>query len=406
MTHRDDFDRTLTDWLRAEAPNEAPDRVLGGALQQTAHQPQRRGWLDRFQSGTQMGRVLRVSAVATVILAAAVVGLQFVHLTPDVGEPPSPVPSSAATPRPSPAEPTPPAAACPELPFTFESVSAVPVADRPGCFGAEELTLVGWVFRESNLGYDCITYPERPTWLMCILSRQPLAFGALPPGPYAPASQLLWVAADPAGPVGPIYYRAIEGAVRTNTWVEVTGHFDDPAAADCGPVGDSLRVDCAGTFVLTSVRDVVAPWPPLGSAACVNPPIDLVTLIFQTDSVACYGNEALTFDAILMGGPGAIDGPCVSIEPAWLGCDSAVGLVPTQDRNKFSPWLLVAVDPASGVATGELIDTNVRVTGHYDDPAAQTCRFDGTYVPAPTEVDWVATCRSTFVVTSIEPLEP
>ncbi|MEX2522359.1 MAG: hypothetical protein WD736_06350 [Chloroflexota bacterium] len=398
----DDFDQELTAWLRGEAPSEAPDRVLDSALQRTSQQPQRRGWLARLAGGTRTGRILRMSAVAAVILGAVVVGLQIVHLAPNVVESPSPLPSSP----PSTAVPTPPIAACPTPPFTFESVVAVPVADRPGCFGSDELTLLGWVFRESNLGYDCITYSDRPTWLMCILERQPLAFGALPPGPYAPASELLWVAADPSGPIGRIYYGATEGAVRTNTWVEVTGHFNDPAAADCGPAGDPFRVECAGTFALTSVRDIVAPWPDLRSSDCVNPPVDIVTLIFQSDSVACYGNESLTVDATLMGGPGAIDGPCVDIEPAWLGCDSSVALAPIHDRNKFSPWLLVAVDPASGIGTDELIDTNVRVTGHYDDPAAQTCRFDETYVPPPTDVDWIEGCRSTFVVASIEPLTP
>jgi len=135
----------------------------------------------------------------------------------------------------------------------------VPVADRPACFGSKDLTLVGWVFEELNPAYDCITYPDRPTWLMCILSRQPLLAVEEPPREWHPGLQPLWVASDPEGPVGPIHFGAADGPVPINTWVEVTGHFDDPAASACGPPGDPWRIECAGTLVLTAARPVNAP---------------------------------------------------------------------------------------------------------------------------------------------------
>ena len=69
----------------------------------------------------------------------------------------------------------------------------------------------------------------------------------------------MWVASDPEGPVGPIHFGAEDGPVPINTWVEVTGHFDDPAASACGPLGDPYRIECAGTLVLTAARPVEAP---------------------------------------------------------------------------------------------------------------------------------------------------
>jgi hypothetical protein len=78
-------------------------------------------------------------------------------------------------------------------------------------------------------------------------SRQPLLAGEQPPGTWEAAFQPVWVASDPEGPVGPIQLGSTDGVIAVNTWVEVTGHFDDPAADECGPSGDGFREECAGT---------------------------------------------------------------------------------------------------------------------------------------------------------------
>lgn len=145
---------------------------------------------------------------------------------------------------------------------------------------------------------------------------------------------------------------------------------------------------------------------------CVNPPTDITTLYDQRtdpagDVVACYGNAPLTLDAYVTGG-GVVDCPG-SVEPAWLYCpdDGQLQLV-GETRKLGAPFLLVVVDPASGVSLTEYLDTNVRVTGHFDDPAAQSCReiepFPGES-PRPA-VGVIENCRITFVVTQVVPLEP
>ncbi|MBA3689529.1 MAG: hypothetical protein H0W81_12005 [Chloroflexi bacterium] len=124
--------------------------------------------------------------------------------------------------------------------------------------------------------------------------------------------------------------------------------------------------------------------------------------------MACFANVPLTFDATV-GSAGVVDCPGQH-EPAWVYCpaDGRLTLV-GETRKVGAPFLLVAVDPAGGISLSQYsFDTNVRITGHYDDPAAQTCR---EIQPLPEEsprpvAEVIQACRPTFVVTQVVPLEP
>ena len=151
-------------------------------------------------------------------------------------------------------------------------------------------------------------------------------------------------------------------------------------------------------------------------ADCVNPPTvtTLVDLLQSQDlstdplgdPLACYGSVPLTFDAAWRGG-GEADCPTAP-EPAWLAC-SAYILQPIGDTGKFAPELFVAVDPSVSVSV-LLTESfpNIRVTGHFDDPAAQTCRE--TNQPDAQSLAPVAMmvegCRRVFVITEVVPLQP
>lgn len=150
-------------------------------------------------------------------------------------------------------------------------------------------------------------------------------------------------------------------------------------------------------------------------ADCVNPPPNITTLVDQTDRLACYGNADLTVDAHVTGGvfdcPGAL-------EPAWLGCAGLVALNPLPGTSRQPEFLLVVrsqggeplyavIHPDTGIQRERVLDTLVHVTGHYDDPAAQDCVYTSwpdANPPSPEEV--VRTCRSTFVITAMAPLQP
>jgi len=164
-----------------------------------------------------------------------------------------------------------------------------------------------------------------------------------------------------------------------------------------------LTMGCTAEASPTSSSVAVEPTP----ADCVNPPPDIATLSDQADPVACYGSAPLSVDAYLTGS-GVVEWMVV-IEPAWLGNPTAGSLQLVGETRKVgAPFLLVAIDPASGVSLDDHWDSNVRITGHYDDPAAETCietgrAFGETPGPAADAID---ICRRTFVVTEVVPLEP
>jgi len=148
----------------------------------------------------------------------------------------------------------------------------------------------------------------------------------------------------------------------------------------------------------------------LGPAmGCLDAPPDVEALIeFQDgtrdDAVACFGDTPLTIEASWTGG-GVADCP-MAPEPAWLACSAfSLGLV-GETRKVGAPQLFVAVDPSTSPLPEPA--TDVRVTGHFDDPAAQTCHETvvgggaETLAPAAATVEQ---CRSVFVITAAVPLE-
>jgi len=140
------------------------------------------------------------------------------------------------------------------------------------------------------------------------------------------------------------------------------------------------------------------------AADCINPPIDITSLIDVADPVACYGNTLLTLDAERIAG--VADCP-VTVEPVWLSCPQNFLRLVGETRKLSAPMLTVAVDPVSGASMGDP-NTNVRLTGHFDDAAAQTCRVTEPLPGESPEAGAVTieNCRRIFVVTQAVPLEP
>jgi hypothetical protein len=155
------------------------------------------------------------------------------------------------------------------------------------------------------------------------------------------------------------------------------------------------------------------PSPP---ADCVNPPPHITTVIKQDERVACYGDDELVLEAHAVMLMGAVDCPG-QLEPAWLHCATLeLYELPTTGRRPQvllaarvpnpGPSLIAVLHPSYEVDLSRGLDALVNVTGHFDDPEARTCRLvswpDGA-PPSPDDV--IAGCRSTFVVTRLEPLD-
>jgi hypothetical protein len=94
MNTHDELDELITQRLRATAPNDAPDRLLDGAMSRIAETPQRgRGSFGWF--GSPAGRLL---AAAAVVVLAVVAGAQVSGLIGrPVGTDVSPSPSATTT---------------------------------------------------------------------------------------------------------------------------------------------------------------------------------------------------------------------------------------------------------------------------------------------------------------------
>lgn len=127
-------------------------------------------------------------------------------------------------------------------------------SDPAAKYGTQEMQLVGWY---ANLSDDCVAPPGEPsaaTWLertcplRLLLAEQPasgatqaaleangLRLGAPTGEPFPPRPQ-------PDG-----WHLLLEQLV-------VTGHFDDPAAADCDAVRATI---CRNTFVVTDTDGLV-----------------------------------------------------------------------------------------------------------------------------------------------------
>ncbi len=173
------------------------------------------------------------------------------------------------------------------------------------------------------------------------------------------------------------------------------------------------------------VSPTVAPSPSstgaTGIDGCPTPPVDLATtrdLVRAGKAVKCFGSRSLTFRAYVptTEGLGGVSG--WKMTPAWLADDWMGAILqpkPLTEQDQDA-WLIARVPPSLGRCAitdegapacpfGQHLDGYVAVTGHFDDPAAATCKsapWESGQDPGPSKAKMVARCRARFVVTRIE----
>jgi len=152
-------------------------------------------------------------------------------------------------------EPAPPPD-CPPPPLTIETISETQFTLRLVCWSGEELTFRAWwpvIPSDAGLGGACGEMNLAAGWLLC----QNINYNVLAANEAEGWSGRLVLSIDPdSGVVMP----------ERGRWVEVVGHFDDPAASLCAegaPARDenpALTVAlCRLQFVPTSVATVAGP---------------------------------------------------------------------------------------------------------------------------------------------------
>ena len=141
---------------------------------------------------------------------------------------------------------------CPAAPATMLEWKAVPGAVGAECFGSTPVTFAAW----NTVGGGCGGYaPGRfePEWLA---------------SPFAMFALVITPMEVPAGACGDAAIPPGTSVPEPQQWIEVTGHWADPASADCQWIpqpdfpyvgyGD-LEGQCRATFVATSVVPTDAP---------------------------------------------------------------------------------------------------------------------------------------------------
>jgi len=291
------------------------------------------------------------------------------------------------------------------------------VAADPSCFGARDVTLTGWEDIPSGIGGQSDHYTE-PTWLGVDYTPAALVDQLPPQCGLEMCDDALFVHVDPASKLQ---------FEKAGVYVVITGHRDDPKSTSCydvfndtppaSPLPDpTATAECRQSFVLTSVREVE---PPAGSLAfCPTAPILTVTDL--RSSAACFHGKTVRVIGWLDKLP-AIDFDGPPIAPAWFNMPG--GNLPALWTVKpavqdFSPsctdssgaeavgcdWTMVFVNPASGLSLGGT-PRWVIITGHFDDPIAETCHFSGggpggDVIPPPITAR--QSCRGEFVVTGVQ----
>jgi hypothetical protein len=138
---------------------------------------------------------------------------------------------------------------CPEPTHTVVSLSQIQTTLRLVCFDAEDMTFVAWwpeLPEDAGLGGACAASETDVAWLVC----QNINYDVLGASPDEPVGRFP-ISIDPdSGVTMP----------ERDQWVEVTGHFDDVAAQDCGQASDAMEMDagelvfnCRLQFVPTAV---------------------------------------------------------------------------------------------------------------------------------------------------------
>ena len=140
------------------------------------------------------------------------------------------------------------------------------------------------------------------------------------------------------------------------------------------------------------------PWVAPSSVPCPAPDLYAIMMLSTLARLACFGSRELTLEGTT---GGCFVSVPASVDPGWLnsvGCSIAPDGYDPQAVP--SPGALVLRFADGG---GVDADQRVTVTGHFDDPAASTCRSTpGFESDAPAPAFMVLGCRTQFVVTDIQ----
>lgn len=134
---------------------------------------------------------------------------------------------------------------------------------------------------------------------------------------------------------------------------------------------------------------------------CPPRPATLAILeaMLRWERLSCFGSESITIDGTY-GCAGCGGATAGTFEPQWLANPSNFAPLSVDPNVRFGPFdLRFKPDGPAAPAPGSI----VRVTGHFDDPAAAACTVAPGDPPSPIDSATAALwCREQFVVDALE----
>jgi hypothetical protein len=189
-----------------------------------------------------------------------------------------------------------------------------------------------------------------------------------------------------------------------------------PAATSATSSGVTATTGSQGTAAPETPIPAATPTPgstPTPVVSCPAAPTTVTEMIHVgvATAAACFGQASLTIEgfSVECGGCGGVD--LYDRSPGWLAMmipEFFVGVLPGVAGLDPTMGFAVFVNPATGISF-PAPGPRVRVTGHFNDPAALTCTMTpqpGSGVSALDPNSVITTCKQSFVVTAVSEVTP
>jgi hypothetical protein len=178
------------------------------------------------------------------------------------------------------------------------------------------------------------------------------------------------------------------------------------ACSSTGTVAPARATPSATTS--TTPGAIVSATPGATGGGCPSAPTSAgqMVQIGTAKAASCFGQTALTVDGYTVGCGGCGGVELYDRTPNWLAMMIPLYFMgPTAGESGIGPTLgfPVFIDPALGLVFPPL-DTPVRVTGHFNDAIARTCRvvpMAGLSAPPLNPNAVIARCQQSFVVSAV-----
>ena len=206
--------------------------------------------------------------------------------------------------------------------------------------------------------------------------------------------------------VGPTFSYGAFGPFEESgfTWypVGVLGLEELPA-----PGGEPIEIVDRGWV---AIGDGETEWLELLAPRCTDdePTLQHLSSLTEWERLACYGDRQLTFEGVL-GCPGCGGLYPGTFTPEWLAFPSYSDPISVEPQDAIGPMDLHWSPDGQERPNTDGVAPILRVTGHFDDPAAEGCSIVFMGGPASgieeSEVDPAISelfCRTNFVVESYE----